>query len=181
MAEFATKGVAGTGLGFGIAGTALGLLNGGLGGILGGNANCSDNTPVSRYDASKSARIAELETEVKLRDANIYTDSKMLDLYRYIDGELRTVQSTLSAQAVQNQRTADAFDMVRNDIICCKNELYTAIARERDERCCADNSIITYLNATFYPKQIADVTVGTDTTAQSLYNPLPNCGKCCNQ
>ena len=36
--DFASKGVAGAGLGLGIAGTALGLLNGnGLGGIFGGN------------------------------------------------------------------------------------------------------------------------------------------------
>lgn len=36
MAEFASKGVAGSGLGLGIAGTALGLLNnGGNGGVLG--------------------------------------------------------------------------------------------------------------------------------------------------
>ena len=34
MAEFASKGVAGSGLGLGIAGTALGLLNGGLGNVL---------------------------------------------------------------------------------------------------------------------------------------------------
>ena len=45
MAEFASKGVAGTGLGLGIAGTALGILNGSnngnglLGGLFGGNCN----------------------------------------------------------------------------------------------------------------------------------------------
>ena len=32
--EYASKGVAGSGLGLGIAGTALGLLNGGLGNVL---------------------------------------------------------------------------------------------------------------------------------------------------
>lgn len=53
------------------------------------------------------------------------------------------------------------------------------IQRERDERCCGDNAIINYANATFYPKMVADVTTGTETTAQSLYNPLPNCGRCC--
>ncbi len=35
MAEFASKGVAGSGLGLGIAGTALGLLNNGGNGLLG--------------------------------------------------------------------------------------------------------------------------------------------------
>lgn len=159
---------------------AVGLLNGGLGGLFGGNnCGCGDNQPINRYEAAQNAKIAELETEVKLRDANIYTDGKMLELYKYVDGELRDVRATLSAQAVHNQKTADAFEMVRSDMICCKNELYSAISRERDDRCCADNAIVNYSNATFYPKMVADVTTGTTTTAQSVYNPLPNCGRCC--
>ena len=51
---------------------------------------------------------------------------------------------------------------------------------EAERRCCGDNSIVTYVNATFYPKQVADVTTGTATTAQTLYNPIPKCGGCCN-
>lgn len=182
MAEFASKGVAGTGLGLGAAGTALGLLNGGLGGLFGcGNNGCSENHWVNRYEAGQAARIAELETEVKLRDSNIYTDKKSLELYQYVDGRLRNIESQICAQAVMNQKTADAFESVRNDMVCCKNELYTAINRERDERCCGDNAIVTYANATFYPKMVADVTTGTTTTAQAIYNPLPNCGCCCNR
>lgn len=180
--KYASKGVAGTGLGLGIAGTALGLLvNGnGLGGILGGNcrAGCSEDHLINRYEATQAARISELETEVKLRDSNIYTDQKILEVYKYFDGENKDIRNALAAQAVMNQKTADSFDMVRNDLICVKNELYTAIARERDERCCGDNAIVNYSNATFYPKMVADVTVGTTTTAQALYNPLPNCGRC---
>ena len=62
--KFASKGVAGSGLGLGIAGTALGLLNGnGLGGLFGGmNPNtcgCSENHFVNRYEAGQAARIAE--------------------------------------------------------------------------------------------------------------------------
>lgn len=186
---YASKGVAGTGLGLGIAGTALGLLNnngGGLGGLFGGNNGChacSDDHFVNRYEAAQSARIAELETEVKLRDSNIYTDQKILEVYKYFDGENRDIRANLAAQAVINQKTADSFDLVRNDLICCKNELYSAISRERDERCCGDNSIVTYANATFYPKMVADITTGTTTTAQAVYNPLPNCGGCgcCNR
>ena len=42
--NYASKGVAGAGLGLGIAGTALGLLqNGNLGGILGGMGGCNSN------------------------------------------------------------------------------------------------------------------------------------------
>jgi hypothetical protein len=61
-----------------------------------------------------------------------------------------------------------------------RNEFMCALAREKDERCCGDNSIVTYLNATFYPKLVADVTAGTTTTAQPTYNPVFNCG-CCNK
>ena len=109
MAEFASKGVAGSGLGLGIAGTALGVLNGGLGNLLGGMGGCnnvyngcSDNIPVNRYEAGQNARIAELETEVKLRDANTYTDGKLLELYKYFDGKLDTVNHRLCNQDVWN-------------------------------------------------------------------------------
>lgn len=186
MAEFASKATGTAGLTTGVIGTALGALNSGIlggGGILGGWNNgmvCSENQLVNRYEAGQSARIAELETEVKLRDSNIYTDQKMLDLYKYVDGELKDVRSTLCGQAVMNQKTADSFDMVKQDICCVKNELYTAIARERDERCCGDNAIVNYTNATFYPKMVADVTTGTETTAQLTYNPVGNCG-CCHK
>ena len=181
MAEFASKGVAGTALGLGIGAVGVELLRGNLGGLLGGNnCGCNEDHIVNRYEATQQARIAQLETEVKLRDSTIYTDQKSLELYKYFDGEIKDVRNTLAAQAVMNQKTADSFDMVRNDLICTRNELYTAIARERDERCCGDNAIITYANATFYPKLVADVTAGTTTTPQTLYNPLPNCGKCCS-
>lgn len=103
--KYASKGVAGAGLGLGIAGTALGLLQGNVNGILGGcGNNCapSESMPVTRYDAGKDARIAELETEVKLRDANIYTDSKLNDLRNYVDARFAGVNDKLCAQAVHN-------------------------------------------------------------------------------
>ena len=181
--KYASKGVAGTALGIGIGALGLEVLRGGLNGVLGNGNNCtpcnSEDHVVNRYEAAQQAKIAELETAVKLRDSTIYTDQKSLELYKYFDGEIKDIRNNLAAQAVMNQKTADSFDLVRNDIICVKNELYSAIARERDERCCGDNAIVTYANATFYPKLVADVTVGTTTTAQTLYNPLPNCGRGC--
>ena len=95
MAEFASKGVGGTALGIGIG--ALGLE------VLGGGQQVeSANMPVTRYEAGQSARIAELETEVKLRDANTYTDQKMLEMYKYFDGKLEHVDHKLCEQAVWN-------------------------------------------------------------------------------
>lgn len=197
MAEFASKGVAGAGLGLGIAGTALGVLNGGLGNILGGIVNpqpaaaymagmaapwnggcCSEDHFVNRYEAGQQARIAELETEVKLRDANTYTDQKILATYQYFDGQLKDIRGELCAQAVHNQRTEDSFALASRDLMAVKAELQGQIALEAERRCCADNSIVNYVNATFYPINVADVTVGTTSTAQTRYNPIPKCGCC---
>ena len=179
--KYGSRGATNSALGLAIGALGLGLLNNGAGnGLLGlgGGGCCSDDHMVNRYEAAQSAKIAELQTAVALRDSNTYVDTKLLEVYRYFDGEVKDIRGSLAAQAVMNQKTADAFDMVRNDMICCKNELYSAIARERDDRCCADNSIVTYANATFYPKMVAAVTTGTETTAQAVYNPLPNCGCC---
>lgn len=214
MAEFASNGKANAALTTGIIGTAgvgLGLLNGGLGNILGGlggwntqrqtatdtaaimamsalagrasadGCTCNEDHKVDRYEAAQAARIAELETEVKLRDANAYTDQKMLDMYKYFDGKVRGLEMADAAQAVTNQRVADSFEAVHADINCVKNELYSAIHNEAEKRCCGDNSIVTYANATFYPKLVADITPGTGTTAQPTYNPLPKCGCDCNR
>ena len=184
--NFASKGVAGAGLGLGIAGTALGLLNGnGLGGILGGwgcnGAVCSENMPVTRYELGQESKIADLQAQIALRDANTYNDQKPLELYKYIDGQLRDVRDTLCAQADHNQKTEDSFVLARQDISAVKRELMDRINLEAERRCCADNAIVNYANATFYPKMVADVTVGTTTTAQTLYNPIPDCGGCCGK
>lgn len=74
MAEFASKGVAGTGLGLGIAGTALGLLNGGgcgggiLGNVLGGN--CARGIAEAQYISDLQAKVQGLEAE-KVANANM--------------------------------------------------------------------------------------------------------------
>lgn len=181
--NYASNGKANAGLTTGIIGTALGVLNsGGLGGILGNGMGCGTGCGehmINRYEAGQQARISELETEVKLRDANLYSDSKMLDLYKYFDGQIKEINGTLCAQAVHNQKTEDSFVLARQDIAAVKADLDAKIKLEAERRCCADNSIVNYANATFYPKLVADVTAGTTTTAQTLYNPIPDCGCGC--
>ncbi len=127
MAEFASKGVAGSGLGLGIAGTALGLLNGGgLGGILGGNCGgmygmynaygCSENVPATRYDLGREQKIAELETQVALRDASIYTDGKLNDFRNYVDRRFGEVHAQLGQQAVYNATNTAALTCMQGQI-----------------------------------------------------------------
>ena len=117
--DYASKGVAGAGLGLGIAGTALGLLGGNLGGILGGWNNggcCNENMMVNRYEAAQSARIAELETEVKLRDANTYTLSEMGKLRDYVDRRFEGVNASISQQAVINAQVAANLSCLTNTV-----------------------------------------------------------------
>lgn len=120
MAEFASKGVAGSGLGLGIAGTALGLLNGGLNGLVGGNCNynagCSENTSVNRFELNQESRIAKLESDIALRDANIYNDQKMLELYKYFDGEVKRIDRTLCEQSVYNATQTGAISCIQGQI-----------------------------------------------------------------
>lgn len=203
--EYASHAVGTAGLTTGIIGTSLGALNalGGLGNMAGlfGNRNCnneaaaamlgaglagpygwgccSENQLVNRYELQLQQKIAEKDSQIALRDANTYNDQKTIELYKYIDGQLKEIRATLCDQAVHNQRTEDSFALARQDIASVEERLTGKIKLEAERRCCADNSIVTYANATFYPKQVADVTVGTATTAQTLYNPIPKCGCDC--
>lgn len=206
--EYASKGVAGAGLGTGIAGLSLGVLNamgglGALGGLWGNRSTNAQNDiltallttemvrgggygrsgvpcggdcdPVTQREMHLVQEIAAKDAQIALRDANTYNDQKSLELYRYIDGRLREVEATLSQQAVQNQATKDSFQLLQERQDCCCRRLETAIESEAKARECADRTIVNYVNATFYPKMVADVTTGTTTTAQSTYNPLPAC------
>lgn len=117
--EYASKGVANAGLTTGIIGTALGAMGTGiLPGLFGGNAHCcnSDSMPVNRYEATQSARIAELETEIKLRDSNIYTDSKILELYRYVDGKFNAVEAQICQQNVYNATNTAALNCINGQV-----------------------------------------------------------------
>lgn len=146
----------------------------------GGNGCCSENMLVNRYELELQQQIAEKDAAIALRDANTYNDQKSLEMYKYIDGRLRDIEAQLCKQEVENQATRDSFQLVRQENNCCCDKLNTAIATEANERRCADNTIVTYANATFYPKQVADITTGTTSVAQATYNPLPcncNCGR----
>jgi len=110
----------------GTAGVGLNL----LGNLLGGNgmANwngngygcgapaCSDNTLVNRYEAQKDARIAELETEVKLRDANFYTIGEIGKLRDYVDTRFSKVESELCEQKVFNATQIGTISCIQGQI-----------------------------------------------------------------
>ena len=109
MGEFASKGVAGSGLGLGIAGLATALLQGsnnGNGGILGGLFGCNNNAPqmaAMGVIAEKDAKIAELT-------AQKYSDNQDAVLYQAtrsenekLENRLMAFITPLSNEATQNR------------------------------------------------------------------------------
>lgn len=115
MAEYATRGVGNTALGLSIGALAGELLGGNLGNILGGGG-CDANHNVTRYEAGQSARIAELETEVKLRDANVYTMTEMGKLRDYVDHKFDRVERELCDQKVFNSTAINNISCVQGQV-----------------------------------------------------------------
>ena len=115
MADFNARATGG--LTTGIIGTSLGVLNSGmLGNLFGGNCACGDGATVSRYEAAQSAKIADLETEVKLRDANFYTLSEMSKLREYVDRRFDGVNASINAQAVINAQVTANLSCMQGNI-----------------------------------------------------------------
>ena len=111
MGEFASKGVGGTALGLSIGALGAQALTGGFNGLLGGLGGCGmtrttgcceSNMPVSRYEMGMESRIADLQSQIALRDANTYGDQKLLEVYKYFDGKIEGINSRLCDQAVWN-------------------------------------------------------------------------------
>ena len=114
--KYASKGVAGAGLGLGIAGTALGLglFNNGIG--IGNNAHPCGAPAYTRYDAEKDARIAELETEVKLRDANTYTLGEVGKLRDYMENRLGVIEREICDQRTYNAVNTATISCIQGQI-----------------------------------------------------------------
>lgn len=199
--DYASKGVAGAGLGLGIAGTALGLLAMSGRGLFGFGERRHDDG--LSFQAWNQALRAELVDQKALYDYALLDASARFNDREKVTSEMFGIyKSQIDADFGLYKNQRDQFDVLANRI----GKLETAVAvdaavepwknkvlqmqignvvgmvnLEAERRCCADNAIVTYLNTTFYPKMTADVTTGTTTTAAEVYNPLPNCGCCGNK
>lgn len=135
MAEFASKGVAGAGLGLGIAGTALGILDGlgGLGGLALGNVRngvmpvCSENTGVNRFELEQNEKIAQKDMEIAYWRGQDETNRKISDAYSKLESringlaaEVRTNKDEQNGinlqQAVYNGTNTAALGCLQNQV-----------------------------------------------------------------
>lgn len=104
MGDYASKGVAGSGLGLGIAGTALALLNNnGLSGLFGNNsAMLAGNAAVATL-AEKDAEIGQLKAEK-------YTNDKLSETYIALNSQINKVAGDLATLSLNNERRIGALE-----------------------------------------------------------------------
>lgn len=154
--NYASNGKANAALTTGIIGTALGAINtlganGGLNGVLGGLVG----NPAGAAAAATTAGIT--------------------------DNALGMLAGAAIAQGFPRNNCA----CINEDHTVNRYEMntqfgYNATIQQKDlelARKANDNLLVTYVNATFYPNQIASLTVDTTKAATSAhtYNPLPAC------
>lgn len=119
--NYASKGVAGAGLGLGIAGTSLGVLNamGGCGGnLLGGlfSGGCGDNACINRYELGLEKDSLAKDSKIALLESTIHTNDKILEVYQYVDGRLRNIESQISQQTVVNAQVTANLSCMQGNI-----------------------------------------------------------------
>lgn len=120
MAEFASKGVAGAGLGTGIAGLSLGVLNamGGCGllsGLTGGCRNVGDAV-VNRYELNLMQEIAGKDARIGLLESQVYVDQKLTEVYKDLNAQINAIQAQLSQQAVYNATLNGTVSCIQGQI-----------------------------------------------------------------
>ena len=153
MGEWASKGVAGSGLGLGIAGTALGVLNssncgGGLLGGLFGNNNCQVN------------QISALQSEVSQLKAEKYSDRSIADVYTALRNETqalgdRLLEKYINPIAVEVSQIQVRDARMEEQIKCLQKttELENRLIRSElnnriDQCCCTMNQGLVALQGT---------------------------------
>lgn len=91
------------------------------------NGNCSENTPVNRFELSQEQTISRLQSEKDMLLSDQRNDGKMLEVYKYFDGKMeatnRELANIAANQAVINQRVTDNLAFLDSKIASCKSEV----------------------------------------------------------
>lgn len=165
MGEFASKGVAGTALGLGIAGT-VGLVNqlgggcgngGLLGGLFGNNGNCQNQT--SALMAENAMLKAELNTDAKIaatykacRDEKDGLGDRLLEKY------INPIATEMAAMQVREARNDERIkcmgEKMEIGFHTLRHEFGQAIALEGERRQNGDQSIMCYVQGNYVPGKL---------------------------
>ena len=163
--EYASKGTANTALGLSIGALGYELLkNGGLnlGNLIGGgNPTSQEETAFGLYKGYRDAD----DAIIAKHNADAFALYKgQRDSDDYLQKQIDELKGKIAVSETNSYwQFKNVTDMV---------------ALERERRECNDGKIVNYVNTTFVPKYVAEMTVGSGTTQQAIFNPLctPNCG-----
>lgn len=152
--EYASKGVAGTALGIGIGALGLTVLNGGLGNLLSGWTGSR-----GAYVQTPDGKIGQLESEIAFLKSENYSDKVANEVYRSLDAKIDANLEKLYSFVIDlDKRTALNAQglhyenvITNNKIDCCCDKMNIKFDYENKLRDLADQTIITYVNATFLP------------------------------
>ena len=116
-----TRGIAVGGLTTGIIGSALSLLNGGAGNILGGWGNncnnvCSESIPVNRYELAMQRDLTNKDMEIAYLKGREAAKSDSIELYRYVDGKFAAVERELADQRTFNATQIGTISCIQGQI-----------------------------------------------------------------
>jgi hypothetical protein len=163
MGEFASKGVAGSALGLGIAGLSVALLqgnqNGGgiLGNLFGNNCGCQNQT--SALMAENAMLKAELNTDAKIaatykacRDEKDGLGDRLLE--KYINPIATEIADMRVREARNDERIKCLGEKVEHGFHAMRHEFGQAIALEGERRQNGDQSIMCYVQGNYVPGKL---------------------------
>ena len=174
-----TRGIAIGGLTTGIIGTALSVLNGGLGNLFGGMGNCNCQGQPNIYtiqekECADNLALTKAMYENRLRDIaelNAFRERDIQEkfgLYQNDNANYNKLAERI-AKLETNEAVMAAVEPYRTKII------FDAISLEAERRNCADNKMVNYMNNTFQPIYVADMTPATTSQVRTTFNPLCGC------
>lgn len=129
MGDYASKGMAGTGLGFGIAGTTLAALSLLIGGGLPGNWLGGNRCGYGAIGLGESQYVASILAENGMLKAENYSDRVAKEVYQQTLADNKQLRQDIRDElALREQITAGKIESVANVATCNFNAVNTAIA-----------------------------------------------------
>lgn len=166
----ASSAVGNTALGFGIAGTALGLMNnngcgnGIFGGLFGGN--CGNNCCVSQREGALALALSEARSKEKALELARQEDTKIADILKQTNDGLIQVANGVSRNDVRLSCLEEKVQWIREEsarnLREAKEYADHLVACEAKERQSADQNILAYTNGELAKKISGELVIGGD-------------------
>lgn len=166
----ASSAVGNTALGFGIAGTALGLMNnngcgnGILGGLFGGN--CGNNCCVSQREGALALALSEARSKEQALELARQEDAKIADVLKQTNDGLIQVANGVSRNDIRLSCLEEKVQWIREEsarnLREAKEYADHLVACEAKERQSADQNILAYTNGELAKKISGELVIGGD-------------------